>query len=923
MKKLIKIFLTILFFVILLFVSSRQFVSAQCCCRWYSCGHSGGMYSCDYCYWRTVRDEMGRFLYREYVCEKATSGCDDYSCPCPPPPCNNSCSGSCTAPSCPAGYTTTNPNNLCSTDTQEVSCTYLNGCNNTCTQRTTCYKTESNVAQSIPTSLNMIVDGENYSLSLNSSTPTTVKYPSPANNVQTSIPTRPTPPTSNGLGYAFRANNYGIDNEWLPFDCSRGEDYCVESINNTQNFTPTSLTIPQVLKENAKGQVSGMYYTENLCNTNKEYSLPLETYYKVDNLPIVDIDVCDWDPSLLATDPNCIDPNTGDPEEPCLMLPDQQCTKEEFLPEVGEEDSTSPKGCKTEEYTGTQVNNPLKIRVGSKDIDGNNEIKGTVVWFSKSNNTPQLPNIVSNYTSSSTDELGIMILQDNNSWNNPPLVYGINSNNTWAVISDKTLKNSSGNNIARVSDIEITQGSQIVTFEFNLELIPNLTDNLEGMYNFKSITLDQYMLLSDGRVDISRMQRYFNWGIDLVIPTMIDLSQVVLGPQELYLNWNVEGTSSNITDTVINAYREGFLINDTISLVGYSDITLDNIPPEDQIGLMNDSNSWKISNINTTPYINTNNTRVSINGNEGGSVIMYLTAFDQGCNDNLREHNIDLRPWIATKGGVVYSQGSLGSGAKDVSQVEELDGVLRNVVKEELDTGTELVSSRMDFINNLIHPELGGVRAINTYDSNDRKTYWYEYFKRKLEVQRSTLTEFVIGVSDTKVSDKCIGENCLMYSTENIDIPSGYTCDKNTLFMSEKNIIINPDIYTSEIGIQGCIFIAKGDIEIGEGTYKSGEEKVRCDYIDGFLIAENQIHIKGGDSFRGIRDGLEIYGGLVSFGRDSIDGTAIVIERNLRLFNYSSPTLVTSWDVRHAKLSEIFFGTEAALYKQEVGFKVF
>lgn len=113
----------------------------------------------------------------------------------------------------------------------------------------------------------------------------------------------------------------------------------------------------------------------------------------------------------------------------------------------------------------------------------------------------------------------------------------------------------------------------------------------------------------------------------------------------------------------------------------------------------------------------------------------------------------------------------------------------------------------------------------------------------------------------------------------------------------------------------------KNNIEILGGTYKSTGGTVQYDYMDAFLIAENKISLEYADIDKDIRDGLEIKGGLVALGRDLSNTPAVEIKRNLRLYNYSYPTLVITIDPKYADISKTFFGTEAPMYKQEVGFK--
>jgi hypothetical protein len=245
-------------------------------------------------------------------------------------------------------------------------------------------------------------------------------------------------------------------------------------------------------------------------------------------------------------------------------------------------------------------------------------------------------------------------------------------------------------------------------------------------------------------------------------------------------------------------------------------------------------------------------------------------------------------------------------------------------------TGTELISSRNETISELIHStKIKAVRVNNIYDSNEKKEYWFEYFKKKLDQQLllegTPIKKFIITGEKVSDADGCSkGDACVMYSEEDIVIPDGYTCDAKTLIMSEGNIRVTPTINSEGEGLEGCIFLAKDRIIIKEGDHLSTGDIVQYDYLEGFFISEDQILIEQvNDLEQVIRDGLEVKGGLVAFGRDSKNSSAILIQRNLRLFSYINPTLVITWDVKYAKLSEIFFGVEAPMYKQEVGFKVF
>ncbi len=889
MKIVNKNFLTIIFIFFSLstfFLLSKPIYSAdapercynyQCCGT--KCAETGTKCGCNermfgrctsWSCWEYCKRKICDMCYKEITC-----------------PCDNSCSGTCTSTP-PVGYSSTNPNNLCTADTKTSTCTYLNGCSHTCTVNTTNYRLETNLAESQPASLTMNIDGQPYSLSSDPANPTTVKYPSTEDNVTLTLPSVATKPDVNrGNGYIFRANNYGINNEWSAWtscSSSRPEDFCSEGTTNTQNFDPSSLTILQTLKESATGQIGGLYYTINRCDDSRLYSPVLQTYYKVNT-----------------------NPDIVDPENTCEMDPDAQCTIETILPDVGGSDSTNSKGCKSTNYTGKEVNNPLRITLSANDVNDDNEIKGVVAWFSKSNNPPKLPKIVSTYTYTDINEMGFMILNDQ--------VYGSNNDNSWALVADNTLKNSEGNNIARVSDISKTSNGGSVTYDFKIEFFSNATLNPQGVYNFNAVVLDSYMTLSDGTIDQSHMVRYFDWGIDMEDPIVTDFDEDVLTPTTFTLSWDVDGTKSNIIDFIINAYRVEPTENGIVGSISMTnpdkgEIQLSEFdnPTSEDIGKYADTNTWQFNDlVVSNPY--SDDATVDIGVNELGAIALYGTAFDQACNYSSNTFNVNLNHWYATQGGVIYSKGFAGIGAK-----QTLDGIDISLTLP-IDKATELITSKHEVMDNLLWPELGTVRAVNMYDSNEKKNFWYEYFTRKLEEQKSTLKTI------TEVSECLAGENCLLEDTKTISVDKGTVCRGNVLVKSDENISLTPNI-TSGSATSGCIFLAKGNIYIKGGDYLSGgSSEVKYDRIDGFLIAEDTIEVEYVDEEQVTRDGIEIFGGLVGLGNHTSSTPAIDIKRDLRLFNYSYPAVLVSTSEKYAKMSKIFFATEAPMYKQEIGFK--
>ncbi len=783
--------------------------------------------------------------------------------------CTRDC-GSCTPPACPSGYTADSSLTSCrAPNTITTSCEIPGeDCGDDCgSERRTCYLLETNTVPSMPASVSILVDNVTYNLSTNSNTPTKIKLPSTASNVQVTEPTTTFPSTSGGGGYAFRGYNDGVDEEWSAIaGCSGvdGEDFCIESTTNTQNFVPTSKTVLQVLKENADGKIAGMYYNQDKCDTDKLYSLPIEGYYKVDNIP------------------------------------DQNIT-------IDITNDKTAKNCTSDTYTGLDINNPLRFNATITDADSNSEIEALIIWLSKDETVSALVNITGTYTESNTNDLGIMIRKNAGSWSTP-LIYSTNTDNTWRLLTDQDK--------LAVQNLTVTEDTSL-NISFGLEFKPT-TNNPSGLYNVYGTAVDSYMI-NNNVVDQSRIQDLFNWGIDLVNPTVNDIAQTVNDVNSVYLDWSANDNESSIMRTVINGYRTGGTITNSLEMFLPPDyttskgtVTPTQIPEEALIGMFDDINAWIFVNTSSQTDL------INVGENEGGMINTYVTAYDMGCNTNAQYEDINLNPWMTAKGGTVYSTSGITNAAKDVAGLPALEGVFENLVSEELDTGTELISARNDILPELLHPELKAVRALNIYDSNDRKSYWFDHLKEKLATEKASN-----AVKIATPTSPCASGTCYIYSEEDITLNTGFECTSKILVMSEGDITINPDITSSSTNT-GCIFLAKENIYIGAGTYKTGvNTNVHYDYIDAYLMAQGQIIFNLTDTDKSIRDGIEINGGLVAFGNGVTSGSAINILRNLKLLNISNPTVVTNYDYKYPNIATQFFGVEAPVYKQEIGFKSF
>ncbi len=527
------------------------------------------------------------------------------------------------------------------------------------------------------------------------------------------------------------------------------------------------------------------------------------------------------------------------------------------------------------------------------------------------------------------EDAGIMIKKNGSTWDNPN-IYSNDSLNSWRLVPTNQDGNKyikvNGVNALAIKNLLISQTSD-VAFNYDIELLADV-DNLSGMYNVYGGVLDSYMI-NGAAVDQSYLQSFTDWGIDLVNPIVNDITQEVKDSTNTYVTWSVADTISGIGRTIMNAYRTEGSTTDDVTLyipdtytASKGSISLQQLPTIEDIGHYSGTNAWIFTSSTEEKDL------LNIGDNEEGSINIYATTYDIACNTDSENEDIDLNPWFATRGGSVYSKENITATPKEVSATSSLDNVFSvksQMTKEKIDLGTELLAIQEDIISKLTHSSTSGaVRSISSYDSNDNKGYWFDTLMEGFGKYKNNSTEFT--QITTSVSADCMGDfSCYYISNpdEDVHIPAGYTCDQPALIVSNRDIYIEPNIESGD-GFAGCIFLAKNNIYIEGGEHLSTGDKVLYDLIEGFYIAENKIIISPADRAESLRDGLEIFGSIVAFGSEITDDTnAISIERSMRLFNQTNPALVISYDNRYLPMSTLYFGQQAIVQKQEIGFKSF
>jgi len=800
-----------------------------------------------------------------------------------------SCNDDCPSPictisesDCGTGYTLTNTGPHCVA--HNATCRQTTGCGNqkVCNSAQ-CYRTEANITKpSSPTNPRITIDA--YAFNLSTTEYTRIKKPLPGQGESAVAISATAPSSSSGRNptFDFNAENYGVNSEWADTwdNCNGvvGEDFCtLRKAENTIPFKSASLSASQILKEGATGILALRYNTQNICNDNIKSSDYIYPRYQVDRLPTVQ------DISVTGT-PNIV------------------------------------RGCSANSYTGIEANRTLTITVKGTDADGVNDINGAVIWLVKegtsiANDINKLTYFNAATPRTDGNKIGIFVRKsDSNSyvanivsgnlsnWGNGPTVTSISNQE---IITSITRNHYLGT------------GSDLGKYVFEITLTFSSSNNesslISGQYNvYAALTdslsysnyIDQQNVVDSGR----------DWNFDFVNPTIGIINTNVEDAQQRLIDVNFTSSDNQgvIKDTVLNIYvssspKEVLLINPIPTNGGLSQEPSSS-PISPQPGLISPLLSgWYFDSQQQSFKIN-------IQNNSSGNLTFYPTVYDRACNFVTSQSNaIDLNKWIVTKGGILFSSGNIGFSPKDIS----------DDWSDDWNIGTEIIG-----IGSNLHPvkldkgeERNPVSITNIIDRNNQnKTAFYNLLVERANLYKKKFnypiyTDMNLCLSDCAITEKKI---CICQPTSDFTFSTDTTFNGKFLILTTKNINIEANLTPSPPD-SALIILTLGKVNIGKA--KSGVTSFGTDTINAFIISLGGIDILSEiDTDPGIQqDQVVVNGGLIGL---SEAGNAINILRNLGLMNISQPTLIVNYEPRYAKISELFFGTDTRVYKQDVGFKM-
>jgi hypothetical protein len=320
---------------------------------------------------------------------------------------------------------------------------------------------------------------------------------------------------------------------------------------------------------------------------------------------------------------------------------------------------------------------------------------------------------------------------------------------------------------------------------------------------------------------------------------------------------------------------------------------------------------------------------------------MYLHVFDDAGNVTMMSLTENLADRLLTGGGLAYS-----SGGTTFAQLTPEDDTMwtnsttlppyaspsEGLLRKNAGFTSEMVARDSSTLDVLSNSSVSKSYAINKYinDPISNRTSFYDSLLKKYELNKKDLG---VNVSEHFLSSSvnslhtCATTYCTYLRTQDspndsLIIDSGLVCDKKALIFVKGNLTINPPLYNSGSpdslsNSDGCIFVVKGNVNIGAGTNVSGN--FEYDKVNAFIVSDGVITI-GADSLTppAIVDGVYINGGLISKGTpESVD-----ILRHLRLNErLVYPVFAIDLHPKYGILAEKFFGNNYVVQETEVGLK--
>ncbi|KKP43174.1 MAG: hypothetical protein UR32_C0003G0020 [candidate division WS6 bacterium GW2011_GWE2_33_157] len=590
------------------------------------------------------------------------------------------------------------------------------------------------------------------------------------------------------------------------------------------------------------------------------------------------------------------------------------------------------------------------------------DIEAVYAWFTQSGNilTPQTLDLDSSagsgYKTKGRADFGFMLHKEGGSWV-PYIPYivgdGDDLNDIWKKASYTNnvfaIKGPDGNDMVNVQIANIEDTGKQVKLKFSVSFKQNSGQNnlianppTEGNYNvflmandtFGFTPYDNYDSYPDIAAAVHSLWltnekiRYYNnwidttkdWNVDLTPPSA-DLGVSVDGAN-LKISWDLND-NLDLYGLVLDLFIDSSYKLNQLDDVEILPLT-ENVPytpteqTEIQVGhLTLGTHLYKV--VGMSGKTSSSSITLDVGDNRGGIFYFKITAFDDGGNPIQASESFDLRDWMGTEGGLLYSMGGTDIAVRNFLEENGnpwIGSFIENIVSwRNIAISTELIGDKV--AGNPIAPEKSPTvksYMVRPYESTDVGSY-YSTLKSAFDSRKVGLGVIEMPVT-TKLSGSLGNVGIKSMSTVNnlsVGGPANeeFVCDGSGIFFVGGDLNIYGKIRNVNANKDACIFVVQGNVYI-HGTI---EPKQKYEEINAYILADGELRINPDTDLNGEYDGVYINGGIHSL-------KGVSLKRSLQLKDrLTYPALVVDHHSKYGVLSRILFGGQVNIQKTEVGFR--
>ena len=608
-------------------------------------------------------------------------------------------------------------------------------------------------------------------------------------------------------------------------------------------------------------------------------------------------------------------------------------------------------GCSSNTHTGVQVNNPIRMVSTHTDVNGADDIEAVYVWLQTASTTPATPKYIDLDSSSaqaaktrSKDSYGFMMHKEGSNW--VPYIGSITGQNSdkWvkATYSNNrfTIKGPSSQDMVGVVVNSISASGNSITFDFGLDYrnINEANRVLEGNYNIFVMANDVFGFTPNDNypagIDIGRYfgveeiryHRHWtdsgkDWIYDFTPPVVNSISEEVTGPTNIKFSWNI-GDLRGLFGLVANVYAsEGVESTDNITQVLLTSSGTKTVVQPYSLAQQGSSvighleNGYIARAVDIGGTSSDGNLSMNVGGNHDGSLVYYLTAFDQACNFHSSYSLYDLESWIVTYGGLLYSSTGVEFSARNIDDPNIWSSVslLNRINPLYADLSSELYGNSLNTPSPLLKSSSVGSYNISPF-TGFKAVNFYTDVKSTFERRESGISNLQRLNPNTSALTGSLGGDTIKVLDRRGNLTVGdsnpFMCNGKGIFFVSGNLIINNEILNSNPNSDSCIFVIGGDIVINPGPDSSGGS-VGYDEINAYILANGSLTINSDSNY----DGVYINGGIQL-------NNGVSLNRYLGLgYRNTHPVLVIDHHSKYGVFSTTLIGNPVDMVKTEVGFK--